>query len=353
MATRSGASGPWGGAVCRRVREEARNGWLPGLTVLTGADLHHLDLALRSILDALVPEDERSFGMTVLEGGPVPVAEVVAAARSAGMFARERVVLVRDPGTLEGDPSALESYAAKPPAGSHILVRAPKLDRKRKLHAALATAGRTLEFQPPGPRDQADARREIAAMARERGIVLDPEATEFLLSLTSGDFLRISTELDKMRDWAGERNRPLTAEEVRDLAPGSEAASGFEIAEAFLRRDRAAALAWTRRLLSAGEEPLRLLGSVSWRARTLLHGKALSESGASAAEIVAALKAWRLASDLPRLVQAHELPDLLRQPAALLAADRALKGRILGPRTILESLVEGLTPVAEATKELL
>ena len=61
-------------------------------------------------------------------------AAVVTAVRSVGMFSPRRVVLVKDVTALDGDPDVLKSYAKSPPPESYLLVRAPTLDKRRKLH---------------------------------------------------------------------------------------------------------------------------------------------------------------------------------------------------------------------------
>ncbi|HKQ62971.1 MAG TPA: hypothetical protein VJS92_16895, partial [Candidatus Polarisedimenticolaceae bacterium] len=40
------------------LRRELARGWTPGLTVLTGSDVYHLDAAQQALLDALAPADQ-------------------------------------------------------------------------------------------------------------------------------------------------------------------------------------------------------------------------------------------------------------------------------------------------------
>ena len=140
MAAFSRPSGPWGGAALRAFAADVAKGWPAGLTVLTGDDAYHLDRAQKVLLDHLVPGGD-PFALSIVGDEPVGTGALVGAARSLGMFAPRRVVLLRDVSMLEGDAEPLSEYSAKPPAASWIVVRAPKLDRKRKLHKALAEAG--------------------------------------------------------------------------------------------------------------------------------------------------------------------------------------------------------------------
>lgn len=334
---------PSGRDTLRAVRRRLERGWPPGLTVLTGEDLFHLDRAQRLLLEALAEGGTSGFGLTVWSEGRVDVERVVEQARAAGMFARHRVVFVRDVSVLEGEPDPLRSYASAPPAGSFLVVRAPRLDARRSLHKALLETGTTLRFEPLRPVELLEATSELE---RERGVLLDAEARTFLVDLCAGDLYRVDSELEKLQAFAGPAARGRYGiDTVRQLASGSSALSGWELSNAIEARDRGAALEAARRLLGGAgdtEAPLRVLGGLAYRARMLLRVRALVEAGARPVEAAAAVRGFpdeRLAAAAAR----YELGELLAFPARLLEADRALKGGSLPPLAVFERLVEELT----------
>ena len=136
-----------------RLSERLGEGWPEGLTLLTGEDLYHLELGRDQLLDGLVPEEEREYGLSIYSDDKVDVAEVVSAARSVGMFAPKRVVLVRRLEILDGEPDALIAYAQAAPPNSYLLIQAPQLDQRRKLHKALLEHGEVLRFDALDPSD--------------------------------------------------------------------------------------------------------------------------------------------------------------------------------------------------------
>jgi DNA polymerase III delta subunit len=99
--------------------------------------------------------------------------------------------------------------------------------------------------------------------------------------------------------------------------------SGWEVANAVMARDREGALAAARYLVDAGDEPIRIVGGLAWRARMMLQSR--TERDAQ-----------------------YSLTELLKFPAALLRADRALKSRRISPRAVLEDLVDSLTGAPRA-----
>ena len=346
MAFAPRAEGPWGGAVLRSTLAGVVRGWPPGLTVLTGDDLYHLDQALTAILDHLAPEGRSSFGLSIVGDAPMSTGALVGQARSIGMFASRRVVLLRDVAGLEGDPEPIAAYAKNPPKESFLIVRAPKLDRKRKLHKALADAGLSLAFRAPA-NDSAleELAAEMQAMAGARGIRLETRAAELLLEVCGKDASRIASELDKLAIWLGPEagnGAPLDAATIRGLVAGTGHLSGWELADALTERDGTEAIAAARRLLDGGDEPMRILGGLASRARSLLRAKAMTEAGAPPKSVLDGARAWYFRDALALGLKRYSMDEILAMPWRLLEADRIFKSRSLDKGAVLEALVLSL-----------
>ncbi len=331
-----------------RRRLAAAGGWPAGLTVLTGSDLYHLDAAQRALLQALVPSGEDAFVLTTFGDEPVSAGEIVGAARSMGMFAPRRVVLLREvaavtldtDGRIENACAAFSDYAASPPPGSHLLVRAPKLDSRRKFHKLLAQAEGTLAFEPPEGGELPEA---VAAMAKERGIRLAADAVAMLAEVCAeGDLYRAGTELDKLASWLGPEGaaKAVDAATLAPLLAGGPGGSSFQVADAVVAGDGEAAQRLTRQLLDEGENPLMFLGALAWRLRGLLQAKAMLAARVPERAVQQATRLWNLDA-----VRRFRLEELLGFPAALLEADRALKtgGE---PRAVMQLLLTRLTEKA-------
>jgi len=331
-----------------RRRLAGEGGWPAGLTVLTGSDLYHLDAAQRALLDALVPTGEDAFVLTTFGEEPAAAGEIVGAARSLGMFAPRRVVLVRDlaavaletEARIEGACAAFSEYAASPPPGSYLLVRAPKLDVRRRFHKLLAQAEGTLVFEPA---EGADLPAAVAALAGERGIRLTAEAASLLEDLCAdGDLYRAGTELDKLRSWLGPEGAKgaVDAATLAPLLAGGPGGTSFQVADAVAARDGETAQRLARQLLDEGENPLMFLGALAWRLRALLQAKAMLAARVPERAVQQATRLWSLEA-----VRRFRLEELLGFPAALLEADRALKTGS-EPRTVLQRLLSRLTEKA-------
>lgn len=335
---------PSGAALLGELKQRLAQGWPDGLTLLTGKDLYHLDRAQRLLIEALVPAEATDFGLTVYSEQRIDVGVAVAAARSLGMFASRRVVLVRDLAILEGEPDAILEYSKQPPSASHLIIRAPDLDKRRKLHKALLTAGNVLTFQAAEADQAASLASDIQTMGGERGVKLDRPSATLLAEICACDFYRIATELDKLAAWV-KPGESVNTERLRQVATGAATLSGWEVASAISRADGAAALAELDRLLQAGEEPLRMLGGLAYRARGLLQARALIEGGMAPERAIQTARIW---GDPPQSIAAGlrkiGLAQALSFPRLLLEADRALKSRSLAARAVLGSTVERMVP---------
>ena len=135
-----------------------------------------------------------------------------------------------------------------------------------------------------------------------------------LADVCGGDLYRVSTELAKLSAWLGGKAK-AGVPDLRETLAGEGALSGWELANAIFDRDRSRALEAARLLVDSGDEPLRVIGGLAWRARKALGSRDRSR---------------------------YSQDELLAFPSHLLTADRALKSRQIGPHAVLESLVDRL-----------
>jgi DNA polymerase-3 subunit delta len=164
----------------------------------------------------------------------------------------------------------------------------------------------------------------------ERGVEVDQEAARALVDLVGEDPEALASEVDKIATWSA--GATVGVQEVEQLAAGCAEVPGYELTDAWGRRDRAAALAACQLLLERSPDPPSrsvpavvglLVGHVG-RVRSVL---ALGEEGLSAREIASRLK--RHPFYVEKLVaQARNYTvDELRDAVVRLASlDHAIKG---------------------------
>lgn len=329
------------GTVLKKFNDALGEVWPSGVTLLTGEDAWYRDRAERLLVKHLCPAGEAAMAMTVIADGKHDIGQVVSSARSVGMFSPIRIVWVQDVSLLEGDPEPLMEYGKRPPDGSFLLIKGGKLDMRRKLHKALTQVGQHFEFAESAPFDNGKL-ADIRALAAEQGVVLDRDAVSFLSAACLGDMYRVERELEKLATWRGAgESQGISVDDLREVIRGSDLLSGWELADALADRNLERALAAVRRLAAAGEEPIRLVGGLAWRARQMLAARARIAAGMPEARALQDTYGQQRET-LRRSLKRYELAEMLSFPYALSQADRSLKSRSLNSATVLETLMQTL-----------
>ncbi len=157
--------------------------------------------------------------------------------------------------------------------------------------------------------------------------------------------MRLKTEIDKMVTYAGNR-KVICRQDVATMVISEKSATVWELTDLLASRDSGRALDFLHRLLRDGEEPLQILGAITWMYRKLVEASEVKgvSNGYQAARALAmrpeqAELALRAARKIPR-------EQLLAGIGALKRADERLKGSGQDPQTIMEMLIAELIPRA-------
>jgi len=239
---------------------------------------------------------------------------------------------------------SLESYLANPASFTILVIEATGLDQRMRLAKLLAEKSLVVEVglgeNQDGRISQAVALAKI--MAREDGVEFEKGAAEDLAESVSADLQRLKTEITKLSTYAGDR-KLIRRHDVATLVISEKTATVWELADMLASRQSRRALEFLDRILREGEQPLQILGALTWSYRKLMEA---SELG-SISNPYQATRALAMAPDkaMAAVQSARKFskPRLLAGLKALQKADDRLKGGADSPRTILEFLLAELT----------
>src|SRR5437660_7760664 len=179
-------------------------------------------------------------------------------------------------------------------------------------------------------------------MAKEDGVEFEKGAAEDLAESVSADLQRLKTEITKLSIYAGDR-KLIRRHDVATLVISEKTATVWELADMLAARQSKRAFEFLDRILREGEQPLQILGALTWSYRKLMEASELRgvNNGYQAAR---ALAMNPLQAELA-LQSARKIskPRLLSGLKALQKADDRLKGGADSPRNILEFLIAELT----------
>jgi DNA polymerase-3 subunit delta len=240
--------------------------------------------------------------------------------------------------------ASLDAYLENPAPFTVLVVEATSLDQRMKLGKLLAEKTLVVECglgENAGER-QAAAVALARAIVKEQGAEFEKGAAEDLAEFVAADLMRLKTEIEKLVTYAAER-KMIRREDVSALVVSEKTTTVWELADMLASRQPKRALEFLDRLLRDGEEPLPMLGAMTWMYRKLIE----------ASEVKGVTNGWQAARALGMRPEQAELalqnarkiskPRLLSGLRALQKADDRLKGGGEDARTVMEFLVTELT----------
>jgi DNA polymerase-3 subunit delta len=274
----------------------------------------------------------------------VTLANVLAAARTLPMFAKQRLVIARGLEQVKAEGlEPLTAYASHPNPSTCLVLLAEKVDGRLRAFLALRKAGFLHEFARLKDRDLGPF---IAREAKTRGLAIDSDAALALANAAGPDLGRLMQALEQLEIYAGKGGR-ISRVQIEELVPESRERNVFELTKAIGTGDARRALQLVTNMLRNREPPLRIQAMLMRQLRQIWRAKELSAANLPRAELAAAVGLPPFFLD-DVLVPARRLSvaALRRSFERLYQADRAFKSSRVDPEVQLTRLVRQLAEEA-------
>lgn len=292
---------------------------------------------------------ESDFGFSSHPADKADFAAICDELQTLPFLAKRRMVVVD-----QADPfvslhrAALEKYVAqldrpadRPAAGTGVLVLEVK-----------SWPATTRLFKLLGEKSTVSCKAPVASklpewcitwVKTEYGKQLGQDAARLLVDLIGPELGQLDQELNKLSVYVGSAPR-IQVEDVDRLVGSSRAANTFKILDAIAEKRLADALTILNRLFEQNEEPLKILGGLSWQLRHLVQAARLRQQGRSlsAALTEAGVPPFAIRGSEQQLRHLGQ-QRIDRLYDWILETDLGLKGSSqLPPRTLLERFVARL-----------
>jgi DNA polymerase-3 subunit delta len=326
-----------------------QGGQIAPLYLFEGSEKYLRDQALKKLLDVSVDESVRDFNYATISVAQGNLDDALALARQFPMISARRVVVVRGFEAINEDKQldALKDYLRAPADTTSLVFVSDALDNRRNIATILRKTCEVVIFDPLDEREAAP--RWIRDYVTRAGCFIEPQSAAYLVGMVGVDLTRISTELDKLISYAGEKGR-IGNPEIDELVLNSREHSNFELTDAILDGDRRRALYLLGRIYAnASERPetlsLLILGAIASNYRKALTAKELMRQNAPNAEVAKAVGMPPFAvTRFNERVRKMNPERILRGIARLAETDIALKTSLASPRLQIEVLVCELCP---------
>ena len=329
---------------------------IPALLLL-GAEPYLRDTCRAQLIDAYVPEASRTWAVSRYSADQGETQAALEQAQTMPMLSPRQVVFLEDAEMIEklGEEkreaavAQLEAYFKNPAPFTVLVLEASALDQRMKLAKLLADKTLVVEV---GLGDKPEERLAKAAdlahsMAKDEGVSFEKNAAEDLAEFVSADLQRLKTEINKLATYVGAR-KIIRRQDVSTMVISEKTTTVWELANMLANRQSSTALEFLDRLLREGEQPLQILGAITWMYRKIIE----------ACEIRGVSNGWQAARTLSMrpeqaelaLQAARKIPKakLLAGLSALQYADDRLKRGSEDARAVMEFLLADLTAARAA-----
>ena len=320
--------------------------------LLLGEEPYLRDACRAGLIERFVPEASRTWAVSRYSADRGETQAALDQAQTMAMLSPQQVVFLEDMEAIEklGEKNRdeavtqLSAYLDDPAPFTVLVLEATGLDQRMRLGKLLAEKTLVVECglgENPGER-QVAAVALARALAKEQGVEFEKGAAEDLAEFVAADLMRLKTEIDKLATYAAEK-KVISRADVSALVISEKTTTVWELSDMLAARQSKKAMEFLDRLLRDGEEPLQMLGAITWMYRKLIE----------ASEIKGVANGWQASRALGMRPEQAELalqnarkiskPRLLAGLHALRSADDRLKGSGAEPRTVMEFLVAQLT----------
>ena len=305
----------------------------------------------RARMTAIIPEAARTWAISHFSADRGETQTAMEQAQTLPMLSSQQIVFLSDVEKIDklGEKNRdatieqLTAYLDNPAPFTALVLEATNLDQRMKLAKILADKTQVLEIalgEKPEER-QAVAVQFAHTIAKEQKITFEPGAAEDVAEFVAANLMRLKTEIEKLSTYAHPRTT-ITRKDVSTMVISEKTTTVWDLSDLIASRDQKKALEFLDRLLRDGEEPLPMLGAITWMYRKLIEASELKgvSNGYQAARTLGmrpeqaelALRSSR------KITKARLLPGL----AVLQRADDRLK-RGEDARPILEFMITELT----------
>jgi DNA polymerase-3 subunit delta len=300
--------------------------------VFTGDQSYLIDNAVARLREKLLgPSGDINY--IVFSGESASGKEIADNASTYPMFSKKKLVVVKNADKLSAkELKALEPYMESPsPSACLVLIFGE--GKKPKLGGGKNAASFDFSLE------KGSAISAVREEARKLGYDITRAGADALIGLVGEDLQEIHNELVKISIYKGDK-KTIGPEDVEALTKKTKFADIYQLINAISRRDKRTAHMVLGELEAAGEEPLSILGLISWRFRLIWRAKELQERRLGQPEMLKELKIspgqlYYLSEDLKKFTYG----DIERIMGALAECDKKLKLSYVPKSFVLTKLV--------------
>lgn len=181
----------------RTIVSDIKKGNVKPIYFLMGEEPYYIDKISDFIEDTVLDETEKGFNQQVIYGRDATIDDIVSSAKRYPMMAEKQVIIVKEAQDLSRSIEKLVAYAENPQPTTVLVLnyKYKKLDKRKKLHKAIAKTGLVYESKKLYENQLGDWIRRVLSGKKYQ---IEPKAAQMLVEFLGTDLSKISNELNKL-----------------------------------------------------------------------------------------------------------------------------------------------------------
>jgi|TARA_B110000967_G_scaffold210078_1_gene270312 DNA polymerase-3 subunit delta len=181
----------------RNIVSDIKKGNIKPIYFLMGDEPYYIDKISDYIEETVLAESEKGFNQQVMYGRDSTIEDIVSAAKRYPMMAERQVLIIKEAQDLSRNIEKLVGYAENPQPTTILVLnyKYKKLDKRKKLHKAIAKSGLVYESKKLYDNQVGDWIRRVLNGKKYQ---IEPKASQMLVEFLGTDLNKIANELDKL-----------------------------------------------------------------------------------------------------------------------------------------------------------
>ena len=181
----------------RNIVSDIKKGNIKPIYFLMGDEPYYIDKISDYIEETVLEESEKGFNQQVMYGRDSTIEDIVSAAKRYPMMAERQVLIIKEAQDLSRNIEKLVGYAENPQPTTILVLnyKYKKLDKRKKLHKAIAKSGLVYDSKKLYDNQVGDWIRRVLNGKKYQ---IEPKASQMLVEFLGTDLNKIANELDKL-----------------------------------------------------------------------------------------------------------------------------------------------------------
>ena len=260
--------------------------------LIYGLENYLIDEKIKEIKDKTKVEEDNIITYDLSNDS---IESVLVEASTVSMFSDKKLILCDNSSFLTANKSLSEEelddltkYLENSFEDVYLIfiVRDEKVDSRKKITKLITKISKVFDCNKI---ESYKLSNYISDYIRDKGYSISSSTVELIISKVGYELSNIIKELDKMFIYKGE-DKKITKEDVEDVITNNLEKNIFELTNAIVNREKDKINTIYNQLIKSGEDPIKLIVTLSNQFRLIIQVKLMRSGGYSEKEIVTTLK---------------------------------------------------------------